>query len=81
MDNDSRHNNMEHGAETVYGTHEDNNMVMSEKVIIFCFVIVGDHRAYYIGTSYLYMIHTKLINIFGVITILFLFSRKYTMST
>lgn len=25
------------GAETVYGTHEDNNMVMSEKVIEILF--------------------------------------------
>lgn len=32
MDNDGIDRNMEHGAETIYGTHDDNNMVMSEKV-------------------------------------------------
>lgn len=31
MDNDGAH-----GAEVVYGTHDDNNMVMSEKVNIDC---------------------------------------------
>lgn len=32
MDNDGAN----HGAEIVYGTHDDNNMVMSEKVNIHC---------------------------------------------
>lgn len=29
------------GAETVYGTHDDNNMVMSEKVFFFTTMCVG----------------------------------------
>lgn len=36
MDNDGAHRGHEHGAEIVYGTHDDNNMVMSEKVNIDC---------------------------------------------
>lgn len=34
MDNDGANRGHEHGAEIVYGTHDDNNMVMSEKVNI-----------------------------------------------
>lgn len=32
MDEGATRQTIEHGAETVYGTHEDGNMVMSEKV-------------------------------------------------
>lgn len=41
MDNDGANRGHEHGAEIVYGTHDDNNMVMSEKVNIDC----GGHLA------------------------------------
>lgn len=43
---DSGHNDgmrcgMEPSAETVYGTHEDNTMVMSEKVSFYFKILMG----------------------------------------
>lgn len=35
MDNERVIDGIESGAETVYGTHDDNTMVMSEKVKCF----------------------------------------------
>lgn len=42
MDNDGS-TRLEPGAETVYGTHDDNAMVMSEKVNVIC--VFSIHRA------------------------------------